>query len=285
MIPFRLFLIAALGVAAGCQPLTSVLQSGPATNNAGDSAQSSDQTCNHAPCVLPNSQASGGSRPANETPLAVDPKNPQHILVGANDWNCPHEKKKYNAYGLGYYASSDGGVTWNRTCITNTRDSFKGDNDPVVAYDLHGTAYRGGFDSIKDGNLGGGIIVSHSADGGITWSPPVIAITRYFTGGFVGHDWMTADTNASSPYENTVYATAVQFTYKGSLPDKTTSTVSASTDGGATWTMVRSGSVQRYPKLDIPTDMAVASDGTVYLVRMRCLSTGPPKWCGGSTEE
>src|SRR5579872_3062558 len=95
-------------------------------------------TCSPAPCVLPNVQASGnGGGVVNETPITANPNNPQHLLSGGNDYNCGSIQ--------GFYASSDGGTTWNHTCLDNLPGS-SGCGDPGVGYDLRGTAYISGVD-------------------------------------------------------------------------------------------------------------------------------------------
>ena len=66
-------------------------------------------TCSPVPCVLPNVQASAGVNIANEDPIAANPKNFAQLLTGANDYSCPTLQ--------GFYASSDGGSTWTRTCL------------------------------------------------------------------------------------------------------------------------------------------------------------------------
>jgi hypothetical protein len=88
----------------------------------------------------------------NETPLAVNPLDPQNILTGNNDWN-------YND-GCGVNVSFNGGKTWTRTLpngfipgitrFTNDPDvpgTGDGDfgGDPAAAFGPDGTAYFGCF--------------------------------------------------------------------------------------------------------------------------------------------
>ncbi|HYL26768.1 MAG TPA: hypothetical protein VEW74_02975, partial [Candidatus Nitrosotalea sp.] len=135
----RLLLSAALLTGAGCQSV-----GGGLAQNAFDRASSVNPNlgCTRAPCVLPNSQASAtAKKPVNETAIAADPRNPQHITVEANDYNCPT-----GAYGASAsFSSDDGGATWTSTCFAVVPNS-KPRNDPDVAYDLNGTVYRAGLD-------------------------------------------------------------------------------------------------------------------------------------------
>src|SRR5712691_11257377 len=83
----------------------------------------------------------------NETPVAINPANPQNLLTGSNDWN-------YND-GCGMDTSFDGGRTWTPalpngflpgiTKFTNDPNvpgtgAYDAGGDPGVAFGLDGTA-------------------------------------------------------------------------------------------------------------------------------------------------
>ena len=73
-------------------------------------ANATNLTCSPAPCVLPNVQASGGNGTniVNEDPIVANPVNGNQLLTGGNDYNCTSSLQ-------GFYASSNGGTTWNHT--------------------------------------------------------------------------------------------------------------------------------------------------------------------------
>ena len=218
-----------------------------------------DSASNHptAPAALRTTQlASSGAFVAevgndttaqNETPIAVNPANPQNFIVGANDWN-------YND-GCAVNATFDGGRTWTPTVPNGfipgltryTNDSTvdgtgSGDfgGDPVVAFSADGkTAFYACYTYRVSGvsSYKAQLLLSRSTDGGKTWlkgdkSEPlkVVAqwdasgITKGSTGQFQDHDAMWVD-----PTDGRIYITWAQFHGNGS---NSPIFVAVSSDGG-----------------------------------------------------
>jgi hypothetical protein len=220
--------------------------------------------CSPAPCVLPNENVSQSSVLANETPIVVNPRNPQQLLTGANDYACANIQ--------GFYASNDGGSTWTRTCLGSIPGDF-GEGDPGVGYDLHNTAYISGIDANS------GIVVETSHNNGTTWSAPAVAVAPFFSGGLTDKPWLQIDTYPGSPRANSLYISVTQF----DASSNSEITVAHSTNGGASWTNVAVDSKQLFPVVDQFSDINTAKDGTVYVTWIRCTANGPTGDCGGTT--
>ncbi|GBC72045.1 hypothetical protein HRbin02_01835 [Candidatus Calditenuaceae archaeon HR02] len=164
-----------------------------------------------------------------EPHIAVNPKNPNHLLVGVID---------YNFAGVSAYVSLDGGETWiGPRQLRYLKDDQGSGGDPVVAFDRDGNAY---FSSISIGveefrigaavseELVSSIVVSKSTDGGFTWSEPVSVarsgITfrdiRYDEKGrlrgsiafsFLDKPWMTVGPDKADPKRDAIYVTYTEF--------------------------------------------------------------------------
>ena len=161
----------------------------------------------------------------NETPLAVNPTNPQNFITGNNDWN-------YND-GCGVNATLNGGKTWTKTLpsgfvpgITKyTNDPsvagtglYDFGGDPAVAFDANGVAYFAcfGYQGTPPYNVV--LLLSRSFDGGRSWlagqpSEPLTqvsvfqgnGVTKGSTGQFADHEAMTIGS------DGTIYVTWAQF--------------------------------------------------------------------------
>lgn len=179
----------------------------------------------------------------NETPLAVNPRNPDNLIAGNNDWN-------YND-GCGVNASFDGGKTWTKTFpngflpgITKYTDDpavagtgvYDFGGDPAVAFAPDGTAYFTCFGYQGTPPYGVALLLSRSTDGGRTWltggsAEPLTLVSAFngngaakgSTGQFPDHESMTV-----AP-DGTIYVTWAQFNGNGS---HSPIYVAISTDGG-----------------------------------------------------
>jgi hypothetical protein len=179
------------------------------------------------------------------------------------DFNCQ--------FGLGFFSSSDGGSTWNRTCLTQFIGLNGPSGEPMVGYDRKGVAYIAAV-YVHYGYNTGPVGIQSSTDG-INWSKPVKALQE---GRFPFNPWLAVDTSASSPYVNSLYISAVINTGNPYVVY-----VSHSNDGGATWQAVKVAPGQFPPAADQFTNMTIGKDGTVYLTWMYC-NTGP-NFCDNHT--
>lgn len=223
-------------------------------------------TCSPAPCTTPNVRTFAGASPMNETPIAANPLKASQLLTGANDYNCGAIQ--------GFMASSTGGSTWNHTCM-GLLSGGSGAGDPAVGYDRLGNAYIMGIDTFS-GTVSE-IAFEKSSNNGATWSAPALAISGIAPYTFVDKEWMQIDDSAASPRKNAIYASTTEFDPNSN----SIIAVSHSTDGGGSWMNVMVDAV-KFPVVDQFSDLAIGSDGMLYLTWMRCAATGPTGNCGGT---
>jgi hypothetical protein len=182
----------------------------------------------------------------NETPLAVNPANPDILLSGSNDWN-------YND-GCGMYVSTTGGRSWTGalpegylpgvTKFTNNPDvpgtgAFDAGGDPVVAFSPDG---RSAYFVCQAFNFSSNAIrmllnrgtVTRS---GITWQTTGLTTVSAWTGNgktrggngqFPDHESIHVD-----PVSGRIYVTWAQF--DGLQGTHSPVLVATSTDGGRTF--------------------------------------------------
>ena len=199
-----------------------------------------------------------------EPHLAVNPKDPDHLILGTIDYNFPNNS---------VYVSLDGGVTWEGPeQLRFLRDDDISAGDPVVGFDRDGNAY---FISISLGteeySLGplvafaavSSIILAASDDGGFTWGEPVSTarsevtseleldqtgrVRGELTFSFLDKPWMAIGPDPDNPEQDNIYVTYTDFVlryevfYIGELPFtglpqmETTIRMVTSEDKGATW--------------------------------------------------
>lgn len=215
----------------------------------------------------------------NETPVAVNPTNPNNLITGANDWN-------YND-GCAVNASFDGGKSWTPTLpngflpgITKyTNDpsipgtgAYDAGGDPGIAFGPDGVAYYicQAFNVTSPFQIA--LLVSRSSDGGKTWlDGKTQKLTQVSTwngngqskgsnGQFPDHESIYVDNSPTSPYYGSVYVTWVQFNGKTHSPVQ----IAYSRDGARTFStpaQVTSGPIRN----NQDARLISAPDGTLFL--------------------
>ncbi|MBI2866309.1 MAG: exo-alpha-sialidase, partial [Chloroflexi bacterium] len=201
-----------------------------------------------------------------EPHLAIDPKDPQHLLLGTIDYGFP---------GLSMYTSIDGGTTWEGPFQPPYPHGELGTaGDPVVAFGRDGAAYSSFITvDVQEYTLGilaaqalvSSISVSNSRDGGTTWREAVISSRSNVTSKlvptpgqpqrprgtitfeFLDKPWMSIGPNPRDPSRDTIYVTYTKFAeewgifWLEDLPFLSNPTVMTtiemvrSEDGGVTW--------------------------------------------------
>jgi len=242
-----------------------------------------------------------------EPSIAINPKDPEHLVLGVVDYNFP---------GLTSYTSIDGGATWEGpNQIKYPPDDQAGAGDPVISFDRQGNIYVTGISvSLEDftiGNASGeGVIsaipISKSTDGGTTWGEPIasrreqISVRSIPTDGerqaeyelslpFLDKPWLTTGPSKINPDRDIIYVTYTKFVTKyqvtflfgvepflGIPITETSIELVKSEDEGRTWSepitvspVVQSTMGQDAEKRVLQgSQPAVSADGTLYVTWM-----------------
>ena len=137
---------------------------------------------------------------------------------------------------IGWSTSTDNGATWHNgflpgtTVFATPAGQYDRVSDPSVAYDAAHKLWMISSLAITNGLTGpngAAVIVNASSDGGLTWNAPVVAANA--NGGFFDKDWIVCDSTPSSAFYGHCYI-EWDITSSGN-----TVQMSASSDGGATW--------------------------------------------------
>jgi hypothetical protein len=199
-----------------------------------------------------------------EPTLAVNPQDPDHLVMATIDYNFPSNS---------IYVSIDGGASWEGPRqMKYLRDDLGSGGDPVLAFDskgnVYGTMISIGVADYDIGSAAGAVIVSSIAiatsnDGGFTWNDPVSSarstvssnveldptgrIRGTVSFGFLDKPWIVAGPHPTIEDQEMVYVSYTEFVtrydilYIGELPvlgvptTLTTPKLVYSSDAGQTW--------------------------------------------------
>jgi hypothetical protein len=249
-----------------------------------------------------------------EPHLAVNPKDPDHLILGLIDYNLPN---------IAIYVSLDGGATWQGPFQPKYPAYDLGSaGDPTVAFDRRGNAYAAQISlgleefsiySIPYEAVVSAVVVASSSDGGFAWGPSRVAsragvrvsvdptVTQGKAGevsvGFLDKPWMVVGPDPTDTSRDRIYVSYTKFELKlsiivvlggqffffGDPVVETTIEVTSSGDGGRTWTRPVAVSPTVRSVLGDSTkarvvqgsNMAVAPDGTLYVAWVDTLDDGP----------
>ncbi len=232
--------------------------------------------------------------------LAVDPKDPDHIVIVLMDYNFP---------GITSYVSIDGGATWDGPFQPKiSREARTGVGDPVVVFDKEGNLYAAQMSlDVKyfwlEGVTGTALVfnieVNRSEDGGYTWTDTVTAapggvLVRIFPSAgekvrgevevtLNDKPWITVGPNPEDPDKEIIYLTYTRFKERWKLAwmdeipvlqlveESTAIQLVYSEDGGLTWSqpvrvsprVVHWGEATR--RVVQGSQPVVGPDGTLYV--------------------
>jgi hypothetical protein len=229
---------------------------------------------------------STGRRSQNEPTIAVDPRDPDVVVAGSNDYCAQIVNGDVWA---GYYRSTDGGGTWTNSLVPGYPDdssaagmaspahgSCAAAGDPTQAFDNDGRLFYAFICFNRSGPVNGSVYAARYVDDGATYDRTVL-IKRgtpsglFLSGLFQDKINLTVD-QSSSQFSGNVYVAWSQY---NSFAPNNAVLFSRSTDHGLSYsrpvrvTPVALGTASF-------TDLAVGPDGAVYLTYITYPSQARP---------
>lgn len=162
-----------------------------------------------------------------EPTLAVDPTNPNNVLVAAKDWRTGPKQ-------VWYYRSTDGGQSWADGYPNLLPSELPNSSDPVLAFDASGTAYMVVLGYNQNEFSVGGVFVSRSTDAGATWGKATF-VSSNSQPIFNDKEWLAVDRSGNPATKGNVYVSWTLFTKTSLKDERADIVVSRSTDGGKTF--------------------------------------------------
>src|SRR5437899_6829145 len=193
-----------------------------------------DGTSVSLPDVVVNQDSNAASQ--NEPAIAVDPSNPNRIVVAMNDyvsrtWSCAIAGTPCSALGDGYsgtYFSNNGGLTW---CCASSDPAHPGTlipgverlvggrydagGDPALAFDSRGNVYYAGlgFNRTSAPNTVAVNKGTFDGSGHLSWSAPTFINPTTSPSTLNDKEWIAVDSHVGSPFQDRIYVTWTRFIF------------------------------------------------------------------------
>src|SRR3989442_9061031 len=245
-----------------------------------------DGTSVSIPDVVVNQDSNAASQ--NEPAIAVDPSNPNRIVVAMNDyvsrtWSCAIAGTPCSGLGDGYsgtYFSNDRGMTW---CCTPpdpahlgtmipgverlTGGIYDAGGDPALAFDSAGHVFYAGlgFDRTAPPNTVAVNKGTFDSEGTLSWGAPTFINPTTSPSTLNDKEWIGVDSHAGSPFQDRVYVSWTRFVFNPINGRYVQSPIAFvySKDGGATFSNPQL--IVSNVLYDQGSRIVVGADGTVYV--------------------
>lgn len=190
----------------------------------------------------------------DETSIAINPTNPNNIIIGANDY------RSFSA--LFHFESFDGGRSWSSAQMPSNWIFAAYATDPSVTFNSLGKAFYSYGRGTSDTHPINDIVCFTSANGGSNWSDPVRVIldstTDHSSVLLADKYFIAVDKNAGSLFRDRIYLSWIE--YSGVNINRIR--LSFSSDGGTTWSQPSYLTAKGNFQSPIPV---VGIDGNVYV--------------------
>jgi hypothetical protein len=173
-----------------------------------------------------NTNISNGFVFDGEPYLAINPNNPQHMVVAWMGF------KMSNQIVIKTKVSFNGGQTWSPLNYAPHTNPAYGSADPSLAFDDAGNVFLCYID-FADLVDSGSVYVRKSTDGGLNWGAPVEVINAHSDQGKypVDRPWISID-NSGGTYHGSIYITSMPPNVFGYIPPTYHPYFIRSSDGG-----------------------------------------------------
>lgn len=215
--------------------------------------------------ISQNVNISNGAAFEGEPYIAMNPNDSQHLIVAWMGFKLGQE------IIIKTRTTFDGGQTWSTTTELSHQQAGYGSADPSLKIDNDGNAYLCYIDYDNDNFTGGEVLITKSTDGGLSWNPPVIAISTTDCPNelCIDRPWIAID-NSGGALDGTIYVTSMNANQPTIVNPPYNPYLAVSTDGGDSFSVPRYLDTLGYyagslisAAMPTPT---VGADGTFYAI-------------------